>query len=101
MKYLLVLLMIATSVYAQGPIKADKQVICFPIKTLQKDLFNKYGEEPMFIGKHSAMDRVITAVYLNPDTGTYTVVEMDDEAGCIISIGTNAQYRLPKPKLSL
>ena len=83
------------------PIMVDKQVICFPIKNLLKDLKDKYGEEPMIFGQHSAMDDVVTAVYINKDTGTYTVIEMDDEAGCIVSLGTNVRYRFPKLGLTL
>jgi hypothetical protein len=79
-----------------APVKVDKQIICFPIKTLLKDLKNKYGEEPMIVGKHSAMEDVVTAVYVNRETGTYTVIEMDDEAGCVISLGTSVHYRFPK-----
>jgi hypothetical protein len=95
-KILIALIMLVSmSTHAQG-VRADKQVLCFPIKTLLKDLRTKYKEEPMIVGKTSGVDKVVTAFYINLETGSYTVVEMDDEAGCVISIGTEVHYRLPK-----
>jgi hypothetical protein len=84
----------ASTSYAEA-VKTDKPVVCFPIKTLLKDLKNKYGEEPMVVGKTAKMEGVATAVYVNPETGTFTVVEMDDEAGCVVSLGTQIRYRFP------
>ena len=86
---------VSMSATAQA-VKIDKPIMCFPIKTLLKDLKNKYKEEPMIIGKTSGVDKVVTAFYINVETGSYTVVEMDDEAGCVISLGTEVHYRIPK-----
>jgi hypothetical protein len=83
------------------PVKVDKEILCFPVKGLLKDLKDKYGEELMVIGKHSVMEDVVTAVYINRETGTYTIIEMDYEAACVISIGTDVHYRSPKLGLSL
>lgn len=80
---------------AQG-VRVDRPVLCFPIKTLLKDLKEKYREEPMIVGKTTGVGGVVTAFYINIETGSYTVIEMDDEAGCVVSIGTNAHYRMPK-----
>lgn len=97
-----ILTVFVTGVSAKDkPVKVDKEVICFPVKSLLKDLKDKYGEELMIIGKHSAMDDVVTAVYINRETGTYTIIEMDNEAACVISLGTDVHYRFPKLGLSL
>lgn len=90
-----VLLCLSLSAHSQG-VKVDRSVLCFPIKPLLKDLREKYREEPMIIGKTSGVDKVVTAFYVNLETGSYTVIEMDDEAGCVISIGTQVHYRMPK-----
>lgn len=78
------------------PAKANKPVYCFPIKTLVVDLKNKYGEEPMMLGKHGIMKDVGVSLYVNAQTGTFTMLEFDNEAGCVISSGTDLRYRLPK-----
>lgn len=83
------------------PVTVEKQIVCFPIKTLLKDLKVKYGEELMIVGQSSEMSNVVTAVYVNRETGTYTVIEMDDEAGCVISLGDKVHYRFPKIGLTL
>lgn len=88
-------LFVSMTAHAQA-VKTEKPVMCFPIKTLLKDLKNKYKEEPMIVGKTSGVDKVVTAFYINLETGSYTVIEMDDEAGCVISVGTEVHYRLPK-----
>lgn len=90
-----VLLCFVFSANAQG-VKVDRGILCFPIKPLIKDLKEKYREEPMIIGKTTGVDGVVTAVYVNLETGSYTIIEMDDEAGCVISVGTKVHYRLPK-----
>ena len=81
--------------HAQQVVKAEKPIICMPINTLLKDLKNKYHEEPMIIGKTTGVDGVVTAVYVNLETGSYTIAEMDEEAACIISVGTKMHYRMP------
>ena len=88
-------LFISMSSHAQG-VKTEKPIMCFPLKTLLKDLKNKYREEPMIVGKTSGVNKVVTAFYVNLETGSYTVIEMDDEAGCVISVGTEVHYRIPK-----
>lgn len=77
-------------------VKTEKSIVCFPIKTLLKDLNDKYGEEPMVVGVEGTMDDVAMALYINRETGSYTVIEFDNEAGCIISVGRNVRYRFPK-----
>lgn len=100
-KYICIaLLAISTSVAAQQPIKANKNVVCFPGTKLFDDLKDKYGEEPMVMGVEGTMKDVGMALFINKDTGSYTVVEFDSEAACIISIGKNVRYRFPKTGLT-
>ena len=63
--------------------------------TLLTTLKEKYNEQPIFVGKHGLYDDVITAVYGNITAGTYTMVEMDKNIACIVSIGTDLQFRFP------
>lgn len=78
------------------PVKTNKKIVCFPIDSLLDDLKNKYGEEPMVMGITENMDDVGMSLFINRDTGSYTVIEFDKEAGCIVSVGNNVRYRFPK-----
>jgi hypothetical protein len=95
----LVAVLIACSSYAEVPkkgIKVEKSVTCFPIKVLLDNLKKKYQEEPMIFGMSSTMEDVVMGVYINRDNGSYTVIEFDEEVGCIVSVGDRVRYRFPK-----
>ena len=72
------------------------EIPCFPIKILLTSLKNKFGEEPMVMGESSLEEGVTTVVFVNQQTGTYTVVEMGEGIGCILSTGSKVKYRFPK-----
>ena len=95
----LVSAIIACSSYAEVPkkgIKVEKTVTCFPLKTLLDNLKKKYQEEPMIFGMSGTIDDVVMGVYINRDTGSYTVIEFDEDVGCIVSVGDRVRYRFPK-----
>jgi hypothetical protein len=69
---------------------------CFKLETILKELKSSYGEEPIFVGKSSLEDGVITAVYVNQFTGSYTVLETSPKIGCVLSTGNDMRYRMPK-----
>ena len=85
---------------ADQPVISSKKIVCFPLKQLLKDIKQKYGEEPMILGLTEYTTDIGMGVYVNRETGSYTVIEFDDEAGCIISVGRNIKYRFPKNALS-
>lgn len=95
------LLTISCTAYAGKMVEADKPIMCFDTPTFLKQIKSKYGEEPMIIGKTTGVKDVATAVYINRDTGSFTVVEIDNEAACVISVGTEVRYRFPKSNLTL
>lgn len=89
-------MMCATITWAAGAVRVDKPIICYPIKQFLSDIKNKYGEEAMVMGVEGTMESVGMALYINKETGTYTVVEFDAEAACVLSVGKNVRYRFPK-----
>lgn len=95
-----ILLVLSTAVHANAVV-AEKPIMCFDTKTFLKQIKEKYGEEPMIIGKTSGVSGVVTSVYINKETGSFTIAEIDKEAACVISVGTEVRYRYPKPNLSL
>jgi DNA/RNA endonuclease YhcR with UshA esterase domain len=104
MKKLLVVFLLGISllVYAQKvekPVVASKKIICVSVKKAMADLKEKYGEEPIVMGNVTNIEDAKMAVFINPDTGSFTVIEFDDAAACIISVGKDARYRTPKANL--
>jgi len=97
-KYLIALSLALTCAasYAQKPVETNKKIVCFPVNVLLKDLKDKHGEEPMVLGVTSNMKDVAIGVYINKETGSYTVIEFDSQAACVISVGTDVRYRFPK-----
>lgn len=97
-KYLIALslALVCAVTHAQKPVETNKKIVCFPVKVLMKDLKDKYGEEPMVMGTTSNMSEVAMALYLNKETGSYTIIEFDTEAACVISVGKDVRYRFPK-----
>jgi hypothetical protein len=102
-KYLiaLTLAVLCITASAQKPVESSKKVLCFPLNVMLKDLKDKYGEEPMVMGIEGTMADVGMGLYINKDTGSYTVIEFDKEAACVISVGKNVRYRFPKQGLAL
>ena len=71
-------------------------VYCFKFSAITKELENRYGEDPIVIGKSSLEKDVATIVYVSQETGSYTIVESDGNVACILASGTNVRYRMPK-----
>lgn len=99
-KILVTMVMFLVITASAAPIVSDKKVACFPIKQLVTILLDRYGEEPMLFGISERNDDIGVAVYINKETGTYTIIEFNKDAACILSVGKNIQYRYPQNTLA-
>jgi hypothetical protein len=72
------------------------EIHCFKLQTLTAELRDKYGEEPIFLGKSDIEGDSVTTVFVNQDTGSYTVVGIGNGVGCIYDVGADMRYRMPK-----
>jgi hypothetical protein len=79
----------------EKPVKIKREITCFPINSLIASLKDRYGEEPMVMGLVDKTRGIGTGLYINKETGTYTVIEFTRGAGCILSTGENVSYRFP------
>jgi len=79
----------------EKPVKIKRELTCYPLDALIASLKNKYGEEPMVMGLVDRVKGIGTGLYINKETGTYTVIEFAKGAACILSTGENVSYRLP------
>jgi hypothetical protein len=93
-KYLLALLMIGNTSWAQNPGWSENQmpVLCGSFReiviTLQKE---QYQESPVWVGK-SAEDSSRYALFFNEKKGSWTLVRYGAEIGCILGIGVTSEF---------
>lgn len=69
---------------------------CFKVEMLLDELKLKYGEEPIFMGKSELEQESVTMMFVNQQTGSYTVVGLGKSIGCVFDTGNNIRYRMPK-----
>ena len=96
MRYFIILMLLCVPVYAKDSIVITTQIHCFKLEILLKQLRDNYGEEPIFIGSSSLDADATTMMFINQQTGSYTVVGMGKNIGCVFDTGNNVRYRMPK-----
>jgi len=72
------------------------EIHCFKLQSLMTELRDKYGEEPIFIGKSEVDADATTMMFVNQTAGTYTIVGVGRGVGCVYDIGSDIKYRMPK-----
>jgi hypothetical protein len=96
MKKLLVasLLIISTLSLAQMSPEfkeVPKTVTCGPLASIVKALISQdIGETPIWIGRDEA-DRSSYAVFVNPKTGSFTILQFGPVSGCILGVGHKSE----------
>ena len=103
MRYiLLIVLLLASQLsYAKEKRKPDRVILtteihCFRLDTLLDQLRLNYGEEPMMMGKSDIDQDAVTMLFVNQESGSYTIVGLGKSIGCIYDTGKNVRYRMPK-----
>ena len=91
-KILLALALLASTAYAQEPVKLEKTVVCAGTQQVLDNLTKKYGEVPLW-GGHLANSNI--AVFVNPETKTWTVLQWTGTAACVIDTGTGYVLNWP------
>ena len=100
-KLLMAFLFCLTSTIANAQIgpqfqQVPKTVICGPINILLTALADKeINEKPLWVGKDES-DKSDYAVFVNPRTGAFTILQFGKEVGCILGIGYKSDlFKLP------
>lgn len=97
MRLLLICLLLLTSpAFARDHIVLPMELHCFKADILIKQLRDGYGEDPIFVGKSELDGDAVTMMFVNQQTGSYTVVAMGKVIGCVLDTGNNVRYRMPK-----
>ena len=93
----MLLLLISLVVNAKPEIfQIDKPVNCSDVKTVIEGLSNKYHENPFWVGKSNDSKFILL---VNSKTGTWSMVEYNDEIACVIGNGNRANQIFLKPSV--
>ena len=91
MKKLLLLLMFATSVFAQPKeievMNLTREMKCAKTEDLMRFLNEEFGETMSWVGKDENNASYV-ALYKNTETGTWSLIQYGAAIGCFISSGS-------------
>jgi len=96
MRCLALLLFISFQALADDHVVVPTNVHCFKQEILYKQLRDRFEEQPVFMGKSLLEEEVSTVLYVNQQTGTYTLIQAGHGAACVLDTGNNMRYRIPK-----
>ena len=82
---LLPALVLAETPQNQGPVIVDKSVACDRVEVVVSWLTEYERQKPMWVGSTEGDSAV--AIITNEKTGTWTVIEFNQEYACILSTG--------------
>ena len=90
MKKLLLLLMFATSAFAQQDVQVfelTRPMKCAAVEEIMFFINNNFGETMAWVGKDENNSSYL-ALYKNKDTGTWSLIQYDSKVGCFIGSGS-------------
>ena len=71
--------------------QTTKPVICGPLQTIFENLSSEdIKENPVWIGKDQNSPSNY-ALFVNSKTGTFTIVQFNQEVGCVLGMGAGAK----------
>lgn len=79
---------------SQGPVKIDKPVLCADTDKVIPEVYKQYKEVPVWGSK---LDESKIALFINPDTKTWTLVQWNETVACVIEAGENYFLKWPGP----
>lgn len=93
-RILALLLFFSVLAQADEPVVIDKKVVCNWTKPLLENLAKKHGEEPVWLGQGNEQGRY--TLFVNPNTGAWTLVQFNREVACVIGAGESHQVITPR-----
>lgn len=80
---------------AEESFELKKVVACTDTATLLSSISNsKWKERPMWVGKASESS---VSLFVNNETKSWTIIQFNNEIGCILEVGTNSQVFFGDP----
>lgn len=90
-KIMLGVLLLPALMHAE-PVTVDKRVVCADPKELLTGLVQKYGEQIIWYSRLEPGKNQF-AVFVNTETGTWTIVEQVKDKLCVLGDGTGYGYK--------
>ena len=90
MKKLLLLLMFATSAFAQQDVQVfelTRPMKCAAVEEVINFIYSNFGETMAWVGKDENNSSYL-ALYKNKDTGTWSLIQYDSKVGCFLGSGS-------------
>lgn len=75
----------------KDPIIAEKPVFCSTLKIVMETVSGVYQEEPFWRG---ADDRSKFLMTVNPKSGSWTMIQYNDQIACVLGVGMNSKVLL-------
>lgn len=99
LKVILTLLCLPTLAFASDWIEAHKPIDCGPFQEIVSIVTQKGVEEEVaWIGQAENNSNV--ALFLNPKTSTWTLVQYNKEVSCVLEMGKSSKTYKPKNNLN-
>lgn len=90
MKKLLLLLMFATSAFAQQDVQVfelTRPMKCASVEEIMFFINNNFGETMAWVGRDENNSSYL-ALYKNKETGTWSLIQYDSKVGCFLGSGS-------------
>jgi len=97
MRYVALLLtMFALSAVADDHVVVSNDIHCFKQEVIIGQLRTQFNEEPIVVGKSGIEKGATLMIYVNQQTGTFTVLTVGSGVACVLDAGDNIRYRMPR-----
>jgi hypothetical protein len=92
---LIILLAVTTATAGAATFELRKRIICDTPKEIFTKLAEEYGERVEWTG-HSDIQSTDVVLTVNPELGTWTIVEYTNEVACVLAVGDKSSSKLGK-----
>jgi hypothetical protein len=94
-KLLISVLLLPVLASAQGPVTVEKKVVCHWANVILESLAKDFEEKPIWAGVGA--DKTRYSLFTNT-TGSWTLIQFNEEVACIIGAGTMGREIFQGPK---
>jgi hypothetical protein len=77
-------------------VRVEKPVLCASTDAVLPEIYGQYKEVPIW---GSQLDDSKIALFVNPETKTWTLVQWNRDLACVIDAGENYFLKWPTPGL--
>jgi hypothetical protein len=87
MKFIVALLLVTLGTIAVAQFRIEKSVVCDSTDAVVAQLTSeRYSEQTAWLG--SSKDGTYYALFTNPETGSWTFIQFNDELACVLGVGS-------------